>query len=546
MLHRDKRIAPPPRVNGAHPPTVAPIRVCSARVLHRDDPRRAAAPSGAATPPTRADGFLSATLFDKLLRTKAVESADDGVHGHTLGGLGRTIGLFSLTMIGVGATVGTGIFFTMAEAVPKAGPSVVLSFLLAAVTAGLTAMCYAELAARIPASGSSYSFAYATVGEFAAYVVAAALLLEYGLAASATAIGWSAYLDNFLQNAFHWRIAAALRSPMLVAGPAGVEFHPRQFNLPPILLVGLCALLLARGTKESATTNAIMVLIKLAILLFFVAVAVKGFEAHNFVPFFNPDNSKGFGGMVGVTAAAGTVFFSFIGLDTVACAGEEVKDPRRNVPLGIMAALLIVTVFYVLVAVAALGAQPAAKFQGQEAGLAIILQTVTGEAWPAIILSAGAVISVFSVTLVGIYGQTRILYAISKDGLVPAMFQRVNARTQTPVENTLIVCLLVALVAGVVDADFLWDMVSMGTLTAFCVVSIAVPVLRHKQRHAPTDGFRLPFGPYLVPGASVAACLYIMASLSITTVRVFTAWMTVAVIGYFAYGLRRSRLNLAP
>ncbi len=486
---------------------------------------------------------MSATLIEKLTRTKAVEAATDDPPGQAEGDLGRTMGLFSLTMIGVGATVGTGIFFTMAEAVPKAGPSVVLSFLLAAVTAGLTAMCYAELAARIPASGSSYSFAYATVGEFAAYVVAAALLLEYGLASSATAIGWSAYLDNFLLNAFHWRIPAALRSPMLVAGANGAEFHAGQFNLPPIVLITLCAALLARGTKESAVTNAIMVIIKLAILLFFVAVAIGGFEARNFVPFFNPDDGKGMGGIVGVTAAAGTVFFSFIGLDTVACAGAEVKDPRRNVPLGIMAALMIVTVFYVLVAVAALGAQPAAQFRGQEAGLAIILQKVTGAAWPAVVLSAGAVISVFSVTLVGIYGQTRILYAISKDGLLPAVFQRIDARTQTPVQNTLIVCVLVALVAGVVDADFLWDMVSMGTLTAFCVVSVAVPVLRHKQRTAPTEGFRLPFGPYLVPGASVVACLYIMASLSATTVRVFTIWMSVAVVGYFAYGLRGSLLN---
>ncbi len=487
---------------------------------------------------------MSQTLLQKFTRTKPVARRADEAAAHA-GGLRRALGPFSLTMIGVGATIGTGIFFTMVEAVPKAGPAVILSFLIAALTAGLTALCYAELAARIPASGSSYSFAYATVGEFAAFIMAACLLLEYGLAASATAIGWSAYLNNFLMNAFHWQIPANLRSPMLVSGENGVEFHGGQFNLPPLLLVALCGIMLVRGTKESATLNAIMVLIKLAILVFFATIAFSGFDAHNFMPFFKGDDAKGLGGMVGVTAAAGTVFFSFIGLDTVACGGDEVRNPRRNVPLAILAALCVVTAFYLVVAVAALGAQPAAKFSGQEAGLAVILQNVTGQAWPAVILSAGAVISVFSVTLVTIFGQTRILYAIGRDGLVPQVFQELNARTCTPVSNTIIVCTAVGLVAGIVDSEFLWDMVSMGTLTAFCVVAAAVPVLRHKRGSSAADGFRVPFGPYVVPGLSVAACLYIMRDLSPATLRVFAIWMTFAVATYLVFGIRHSRLNLA-
>jgi basic amino acid/polyamine antiporter, APA family len=487
---------------------------------------------------------VNQSLGQKLFRTKPVshhapEAAAQGP------GLGRSIGLFPLTMIGVGATIGTGIFFTMVEAVPKAGPSVILSFLIAAITAGLTALCYAELSFRIPASGSSYSFAYATLGEFAAFIMAACLLLEYGLAGSAVAIGWSDYLNNFLSNAFNWQIPEMLRKPMIVSGPNGMEFHGDRINLPPILLVVMCCVLLIRGTKESATTNAIMVLIKLAILIFFVAVALTGFNIDNFTPFFNADNSKGFAGMAGVTAAAGTVFFSFIGLDTVATAGEEVRDPKRNVPIGIIAALVIVTVFYMLVAVAALGAQPANMFEGQEAGLSVILQNVTGQAWPALVLSAGAVISVFSVTLVTIYGQTRILYAISRDGLIPATFQKVNARTLAPVSNTVIVCAIVALVAGLVDSTYLWDMVSMGTLTAFIVVSIAVPVLRAKEGASADKGFRVPFGPYVVPGLSVAACLYIMKDLSKTTFTVFAIWMCVTVLVYFTYGMRHSRLNKA-
>ncbi|HJV02192.1 MAG TPA: amino acid permease [Burkholderiaceae bacterium] len=479
----------------------------------------------------------------QLCRTKPVAAESGAGPERSAHGLGRTLGLFPLTMIGVGATIGTGIFFTLVEAVPKAGPSVILAFLLAALTAGLTALCYAELSFRIPAAGSSYSFAYATVGEFAAFIMAACLLLEYGLAASATAIGWSDYLNNFLVNACGWHIPAALRSPMFASGPHGTEFHPGAINLPPMILVAMCGYLLLRGTKESATANAVLVLVKLAIIIFFVVIAFSGFDASNFHPFFNADNSKGYAGMAGVTAAAGTVFFSFIGIDTIATAGEEVKNPKRNVPIGILTALAIVTVFYLLVAVAAVGAQPARMFDGQEAGLAVIVQNVTGKAWPALVLSAGAVVSVFSVTLVTIYGQTRILFAISCDGLIPKTFQRVHPRTLAPVNNTVIVCLAVGLTAGLVDATFLWDMVSMGTLTAFIVVAIAVPVMRRKGIGADVDGFRVPFGPYLVPALSIVACLFIMKDLSAATFHVFFAWMGVAVAAYFAYGLRNSLLN---
>jgi APA family basic amino acid/polyamine antiporter len=381
------------------------------------------------------------------------------------------------------------------------------------------------------------------VGEFLAFVVAACLLLEYGLAASATAIGWSDYLNHFLHTSMGWHIPAELRTPMFVSGAGGIEVHSGQFNLPPMILVAICCFLLIRGARESATVNAIMVLIKLAILLFFAVIAFSGFNAEHFTPFFNTDTSRGWAGMAGVTAAAGTVFFSFIGLDTVATAGAEARNPRRSVPLALMLALVVVTVFYIAVAVAAVGAQPASMFEGQEAGLAVILQNVTGAAWPALILSAGAVISVFSVTLVTIYGQSRILFAISKDGLIPTAFQRVNQKTRAPVINTVVVCIMVALVAGSVDSTFLWDMVSMGTLVAFMVVSIAVPVLRHKQAGQDTPGFRIPFGPYFVPGLSVLACLYILKDLSAATYHMFFYWMATAVLIYFAYSRRKSNLH---
>lgn len=488
------------------------------------------------------------TLRQKLFRTKPIEMHDDGPHPEPqvrIETLRRSLGVFSLTMLGVGGTVGTGIFFTLAEAVPKAGPAVILSFLMAAFTAGLTALCYAELASRVPASGSSYSYIYATLGEFLAYMVAACILLEFGLSASATAIGWSAYLNNFIENAFGWHIPQALRSPMIVLGTGGMEIHWGRINLPPVLLIMMCGALLLRGVRESITINSVMVLIKISILVFFAVIAYSGFNAENFTPFFNTDNSKGHAGMTGVTAAAATVFFSFIGLDTVASGGAEAKNARRDVPRGIIAALLIVTVCYLLVAVTAIGAQSAGKFEGQEAGLAVILQNVTGKVWPALVLSAGAVISVFSVTLASIYGQTRILYAVASDGLISKTFRQVSRNSQVPARNTVIVCVFAALVAGLVDSSYLWDMVSMGTLCAFAMVSAAVPVIRRQPhdiaRHG--RGFRVPFGPYLVPGLSVLSCLYIMKDLSVTTYAVFAVWMCCAVTGYFAYAMRHSHLG---
>ncbi|MDM0115532.1 amino acid permease [Variovorax sp. J22R133] len=467
-----------------------------------------------------------------MMQTKAIDSG--GSSGH--GGLAPSFGLFSLTMLGVGATIGTGIFFVMAEAVPKAGPAVLLSFLLAGFTAGLTAVCYAELAASIPATGSSYSYAYAALGEFPAFIVAACVVLEYGLAASAVAIGWSGYLNNFLTNLFGIQIPEALRSPMFVSGENGLEIHAGHFNLPPMILVTMCGLLLMRGAKESATANAVMVTIKLCVLVFFAAIAFSAFKTSHFEPFFNES------GMKGVAAAAGTVFFSFIGLDAIATAGAEVRNPKRNIPLGIVMALLVVCAGYSMVAIAALGAQRAEAFAHQDAGLAVILQQVSGHAWPAIVLSAGAVISVFSVTLVSLYGQTRILFAISMDGLIPQSFREVNPRTLAPVKNIIYVCIVVAIIAGTVHSAYLWDMVSMGTLVAFIAVSLSVPIHRARQKGVKAEGFRLPFGPYLIPGLSIAACLYIIKDLSAATFTVFFIWMALALVAYFTYGIRHSKL----
>lgn len=287
----------------------------------------------------------SPSLAQQLLRRRPTSGAPTahGAGGH----LKQSMGTFQLTMIGVGATVGTGIFFILAESVPKAGPAVMASFLVAGLAAGLAALCYAELASAVPVSGSSFSYAYTTLGELAAMVVAACLLLEYGVSAAAVAVGWSQYLDKLLVNLFGWHLPHAISAaPWDSADPAAP--HP-WLNLPAVLLIIMCAILLIRGTSESALVNTVMVLLKLAVLSVFAIIAFTAFHAGNFsdfAPF----------GVSGIGAAAGTIFFTYVGLDTVSTAGEEVKDPQRTMPRALIAALLIVTAFYLVVALAALGA----------------------------------------------------------------------------------------------------------------------------------------------------------------------------------------------
>lgn len=465
------------------------------------------------------------SLMSRMFRCKPIETESQSESAH--GGLTRSMGLFQLTMLGVGATVGTGIFVVLNEAVPHAGPAVVLSFLIAGITAALTALCYAELASSIPVSGSSYSYAYASLGEIVAYGVAWCLLLEYGVSASAIAVGWGQYLNEFFMYMFHWRM------PEVISQPPG---HGGVFNVPAVVLIVMCCVLLMRGSKESAVVNSIMVLIKLAVLVLFVGIAVTGFEAKHMAP-FAPF------GMAGVGVAASTIFFSYIGIDAVSTAGDEVKNPRRTLPLAIVLSLVIVTVIYIVVAVAALGAQPWADFKGQEAGLAVIMHKVTGAAWPSVVLSVGAILSIFSVTLVVLYGQTRILFSMSRDGMLPSMFRRVNPRTQTPNLNTMIVGVFVAVLAAFVPLDVLANLTSMGTLVAFAVVSIGVMVLRRTQPNLDRS-FKVPLFP-LTPLISVGFCAYLIYGLPVDTFILFAVWLTIATVVYFTYSIKNSKLELA-
>ena len=471
-----------------------------------------------------------------LMRRKPLalrdENDPDGGDAH----LTRSITTFQLTMFGVGATIGTGVFFVLTEAVPDAGPAVVVSFIVAGIAAGLSALCYAEMASSMPVSGSTYSYSYHALGELVAMMIAACVLLEYGVSSAAVAVGWSGYFNELLQQTIGWQL------------PDQLSYSPIPFkdnttgwiNLPAVVLVLMCLALLVRGASESARVNAIMVLIKLTVLAMFVVIALTAFQADRFDHFWAA-------GPEGISAAAGTIFFSFIGLDAVSTAGEEVKDPQRALPRAILAALGIVITFYVLVAVAGIGSQPVAAFSSDEqkdAGLAVILENVTGSSVPAIILSAGAVISIFSVTLVTLYGQTRILFAMGRDRMLPDRFASVSPRTLTPVFNTVVVGVVVAVIGGLVPADYLWDTVSIGTLMAFSVVAIGVIVMRRTQPDLPRP-FKVPGYP-VTPVLTVVACVYVLYGLAAITWVIFACWLTVVLAFYFLWGRRNSRLNNLP
>ncbi|WP_116027068.1 amino acid permease [Thermomonospora umbrina] len=459
-----------------------------------------------------------------VLRTKPVDRiVAEGGQGEG-GELRRSMGLLQLTFFSVGATLGTGIFVVLGEAVPLVGPAIVVAFLLAALTALFSALSYAELAGTIPVSGSSYSYTYATLGEIVAWVCGWCLLLEYAVSVSAVAVGWGQYLNEFFDKTFGFTMPAAVSGP---PGDGGV------INLPAVAVVLIATFLLLRGTSESATANTIMVFLKMGVLVFFCAVAFTAFRSANLTPFAPM-------GMAGISAAGSKVFFSYIGFDAASTAGEEAKNPRRDLPLAILLSLLIVTVLYVAVGLAAVAAEPWQEFEDAEASLAMVLDRAVGMAWPSAVLSLGAVIAIASVVLTVMYGQTRILFAMSRDGLMPPIFKRVSPRTAVPVANTLLVALFISTLAALVPLGRLADATSIGTLFAFALVNVGVMVLRRTRPEMPRS-FRTPLFP-VTPLLGFGFCVYLMFKLDNATWVVFLVWMAAGLIAYFAYGHRHSLL----
>lgn len=463
--------------------------------------------------------------------------------------LKRSLGPWNLVFLGIGCIIGAGIFVRTGNAAAlHAGPAVLISYLIAGVVCAFAGLCYAELASTLPVSGSAYTYSYTTIGEFAAWVMGTLLLLEYGLAASVVAVGWSGYMVSLLGD-------MGLHIPADLTGPTG---HPIMvdgvatgasylFNLPAFLVCGALAMLLVIGVSESAKFNNAIVAIKVTVLVAFIIVGgfiiLKNLPAYtpNWDPFIPaPTGEKGEFGWSGILRAASIVFFAYIGFEAVSTAGQEAKDPGKDMPFGIIGSLLACTVIYILVSIV-LTMIVNYKMLNVPDPVAVAVDAFGPQwAWFAKTIKVGAIIGLTSVILVLMYGQTRIFYTMARDGLLPKPFAKVHPKFRTPYINTMLVGVIVACAAGFFDINTLGDMTSVGTLAAFGIVCLTVIWLRRTHPDIPR-GYRVPLYPVL-PALGILSCFALIFTVE-TRVLVFFAWYTGAMIVlYFVYGMRNSEL----
>ena len=458
--------------------------------------------------------------------------------------LTRTLGAFQLTMLGIGAIIGTGIFVLTAEAANNAGPAMMISFVIAAVVCGLAALCYSELASMVPVSGSAYTYSYATFGEIIAWIVGWALVLEYAIAASAVSVGWSGYMVGLVENIFAIEVGNDF-----VAGP--FDANPGIINVPAMLIALLCMALLLIGTKESARFNAILVAIKVSALMLFLVLALPAMNAENFQPF----SPNGFFAKevvdpitnnmvtVGVAAAAASIFFAYVGFDAVSTAAEETINPQRNIPIGLIGSLAICTIIYMLVAAGAtgaVGAQPGGELSQSKEALAFVLNEI-GHGWAGKLVAISAAVALPSVILMMMFGQTRIFFVMARDGLLPDVFSKLHPKYGTPHVVTLCTGVFVALFAALFPVGKLADISNSGTLFAFFTVAVGVMILRrtNPDRHRP---FRTPLY-FLVCPLAAAGCVFLFFQLSGYTELMFLGWTTIGLVVYFLYSRRRSHVG---
>ncbi|KTR62204.1 amino acid permease [Exiguobacterium indicum] len=441
--------------------------------------------------------------------------------------LARHLSGFDLILLGIGAIIGTGIFVLTGTGALYAGPALPISFIISAVVCALAALCYAEFSSMIPVSGSVYTYTYATIGEVIAWIIGWCLILEYGLASSAVATGWSGYFQSLLAG-FGLHLPTAL-----TAAPGAVPGSETFFNLPAFLILMIITLLLSLGIKETKRVNNIMVLVKVAVVVLFIVVGIWYIEPGNYKP-FAPF------GMSGVLQASAIAFFAYLGFDAVTSAAEEVKNPGRNLPVGILGSLAIVTVLYVVVSAIMVGIVPFKQFEGVDSPVSLALK-VAGQDWVAGFVDLGAIVGMTTVILVMTFGLVRLLFAMSRDGLLPKVFSDVNEKSHTPVKATWILGTTAGLIAGFVPLGTLAELINIGTLAAFSLISIAVIVLR-RTRPDLKRAFKVPFVPVL-PILSVLACIMLMFNLQPFTWIAFFIWTAIGLLLYFGYGRKRSKLH---
>jgi APA family basic amino acid/polyamine antiporter len=494
-------------------------------------------------------------LLRGILRTKNLDEILAQVGGPQFG-LKRTLTAFSVTLIGIGAIIGAGIFATVGTAASGtaeragAGPSLMLSFVVTAIVCGFTALCYAELASMVPISGSAYTYSYATLGELVAWIIGWDLIIEYAIGNVAVAISWAEFFNRLLRNlgihvpdwlTSNYRTAT---EETLAAAPhiGGV---PIVFNVLAFGIVALITIVLVWGIKESSNFNAVMVLIKILVLLFFIGLALYYVSPSTMVKNWQPFQPQGW---FGTLTGAAVVFFAYIGFDAVSTVAEETKNPSRDLPVGIIASLIICTILYVLVASVFTGMVPwdvvrnwTAAQRGES--LTMALETVAPQAlWQNTVIAFGSVVAHTAVLLVFQLGQPRIFFSMARDGLLPSVFASVHPRFKTPHVTTILTGVAVGGIAAFATVDEMVSLTNIGTLFAFILVCVGVMVLRHKDPHRPRP-FKVPFGPYLLPGLGAVSCALLIYFLPEGSYWRFVGWLMLGLGVYFAYGYTRSAVG---